>query len=265
MERIAIISDIHANITALDAVLDDIKKRNIKRIFCLGDLVTKSVNPDLVIDKIRENCEVVLKGNCDDSTSKADLSLPKFWTARKIGKERCEYLKSLPVSFEFYMSGHLVRLFHASPYSLSHIYNPMFSNKNTRYSGEELESVENLFSNTSFLGKTDSDPTADIIGYGHIHTPNIFRFKNKTIFNTGSVGMPTEMLNDNIDDSTNTFSTLSSYIILEGDYDSKQLSSISINLVRVAYDVNKEIENVKNSTIPFKNQIIKNLEMSIPM
>ena len=84
MERIAIISDIHANITALDAVLKDIRNRNIKRIFCLGDLVTKSVNPDLVIDKVRNNCEVVIKGNCDDATSKADLTLPKFWTARKI-------------------------------------------------------------------------------------------------------------------------------------------------------------------------------------
>lgn len=265
MEKIAIISDIHANITALDAVLEDIKNRNIKRIFCLGDLVTKSVNPDLVIDKVRNNCEVVIKGNCDEATSKADLSLPKFWTARKIGKDRCNYLKSLPVSFDFYMSGHLVRLFHASPYSLSHLYNPMFSNKNTKYSGEELGSAEDLFSNTPFLDKTSSDPVPDIVGYGHIHTPNILRFKNKTIFNTGSVGMPIEMLNNNPDDYTNTLSTLSSYIILEGYYDSKNLSSISINLVRVAYDVNKEIENVLSSDIPFKDQIIRNLKTAMPM
>ena len=265
MDRIAIISDIHANITALDAVLEDIKNRNISKIFCLGDLVTKSVNPDLVIDKIQANCEVVLKGNCDEATSKADLNLPKFWTARKIGKERCDYLKSLPVSFEFYMSGHLVRLFHASPYSLSHIYNPMFSNKNTRYSGEELKSVDDLFANTDFLEKTSSDPIPDIIGYGHIHTPNIFRYKNKTIFNTGSVGMPTEMLNNNTNDSTNTLSTLSSYIILEGNYNSKDLSSISINLVRVPYDVNKEIENILASDMPSKEKVIKNLKSAIPM
>lgn len=265
MEKIAIISDIHANITALNAVLEDIQNRNIKRIFCLGDLVTKSVNPDLVIDKIRANCEVVIKGNCDDSTSKADLSLLKFWTARKIGKERCEYLASLPTSFDFYMSGHLIRLFHASPYSLSHIYNPMFSNKNTRYCGEELESAEDLFKNTVFLDKPDSTPIPDIIGYGHIHTPNIFRYKNKTIFNPGSVGMPTEMLNNNPNDDSNTLSTLSSYIILEGNYDSKELSTISINLVRVPYDIQSEIENVENSDIPSKDKIIKNLKTAMPM
>ena len=47
-----------------------------------------------------------------------------------------------------------------------------------------------LFENTEFLGKTPNDPIPDVIGYGHIHTPNVFRSKNKTIFNTGSVGMP---------------------------------------------------------------------------
>ena len=56
MDRIAIISDVHANITALNAVLDDIHSRGISRIFCLGDSVTKCCNPDLVIDKLREKC-----------------------------------------------------------------------------------------------------------------------------------------------------------------------------------------------------------------
>ena len=55
MDKIAIISDIHGNITALEAVLEDIKKRNINKIFCLGDNITKCTHPDLVIDKIKEN------------------------------------------------------------------------------------------------------------------------------------------------------------------------------------------------------------------
>ena len=65
MEKIAIISDVHGNITALNAVLSDIKKRHIKRIFCLGDYVIKCTHPDLVIDKLREVCEVMLIGNSD--------------------------------------------------------------------------------------------------------------------------------------------------------------------------------------------------------
>ena len=62
MEKIAIISDVHGNITALNAVLSDIKKRHIEKIFCLGDYVIKCTHPDLVIDKLREVCEVMLIG-----------------------------------------------------------------------------------------------------------------------------------------------------------------------------------------------------------
>lgn len=67
MEKIAIISDIHANIIALEEVLKDIEKRKVNRIFCLGDLVTKGSSPCEVVDKIKEKCEIVVKGNCDDS------------------------------------------------------------------------------------------------------------------------------------------------------------------------------------------------------
>ena len=78
MDRIAIFSDVHANITALDAVLDDIHSRGITRIYCLGDSVTKCCNPDLVIDKLREVCEVVLKGNCDESIASDTLDVPSL-------------------------------------------------------------------------------------------------------------------------------------------------------------------------------------------
>lgn len=53
MEKIAIISDVHANLTALEAVLVDIKKRGVNRIFCLGDSILKCTRPDLVIDILK--------------------------------------------------------------------------------------------------------------------------------------------------------------------------------------------------------------------
>ena len=125
MYKIALISDIHANLTALKAVLKDIKERKITKIFCLGDLVSKGVNPDKVIDLIKENCEVVIKGNCDEIFSSERALKKKFWTRMKIGDQRAKYLQELPVIYEFYLSGKLIRLFHASPYSLKHIYNPI--------------------------------------------------------------------------------------------------------------------------------------------
>ena len=159
MEKIAIISDIHANITALKAVLNDIKERKIKHIYCLGDLVIKGTNPDIVIDMIKENCEVVLKGNCDEIACSDRGIERKFWTTEKIGKERIKYLKNLPVMHEFYLSGQLVRLFHASPNSLEHIFNPMYSNTDNRYSCLELNNALEMFKNTEFIGKNDNDQT----------------------------------------------------------------------------------------------------------
>ena len=80
------------------------------------------------------------------------------------------------------------------------------------------------------------------------------------LFNPGSVGVPVEMLNPgDINDKTNRFSTLSSYIILEGTYGSKELSSFSINLVRIPYDIEKEIAYLEASDMPFRKKVIKEL------
>ena len=259
MDKIAIISDVHGNITALRAVIADIEKRNINKIFCLGDSVLKSCNSDKVIDLLREKCEIILKGNCDEALTRPGIPKGKFWTRDLIGEERASFIYNLPIYYDFYMSGYLIRLFHSSPFGLDYIFNPMFSNENTIYSATEIHDAMQLFENTEFLGKSKSDPIPDMVGYGHIHTPNILRVRNKTIFNPGSVGMPIEMLNDNYYDDTNKFSTLASYIILEGEYDSKTLSSIDISLVRLPYDIEEEIKSLEASTLPSRNKVIKEL------
>lgn len=264
MEKIAIISDVHANITALNAVLADIKKRNIKRIFCLGDSMLKCCNPDLVIDKLREVCEVILIGNSDYAICRPEVKNRKFWTREKIGEERANFIINLPISYEFYMSGHLIRLFHASPFKLDDIYNPMFTNRGTKFAGREITNPEDLFKNTEFIGKNENDKEPDIVGYGHIHTPCVVRHKNKTIFNPGSVGIPVEMLNNSLDDESNKFSTLASYIIVEGFYESKTLDSISFNLVRVPYDVNYELNLLKTSDMPNKTMVMRSLQGALP-
>ncbi len=261
MERIAIISDIHGNITALNRTLEDIKSRGIKRIISIGDYVTKCAHPDLVIDKIKQECEISLIGNCDYTIAKPEAKEKKYWSREKIGEDRAEWLYNLPKIHEFYMSGHLVRLFHASPVSLNAIYNPMYHNK------EEDRIIHTnpneLFENTEFIEKTLSDPEPDIIGYGHIHTPFISRFKNKTIFNAGSVGIPIEMLNTDKDDEKNKYSTMISYIIIEGEYDSKELNDISFQLVRLTYNIENEIKDLERSDMPGKDLIIFNLKTAI--
>ncbi len=263
MDKIAIISDIHGNITALEAVLEDIKKRNINKIFCLGDNITKCTHPDLVIDKIKEKCEVILLGNCDYAICKPSAKNRNYWSRNIIGEERAEYIASLPISHEFYMSGHLIRLFHASPYALDEIFNPMFSNKESNRSHLEI-TPDRLFENTELINKTDKDPIPDIVGFGHIHTPCLVRFKNKTIFNPGSVGIPIEMYNNDITDKSNKFSTVASYTIIEGYYGEKELNMISFNSIRVPYNIQKEVEDLEKSDMPSKDIIIKSLISAIP-
>lgn len=264
MDKIAILSDIHGNITALNAVLEDIQKRGIQKIFCLGDLMVKCTHPDLVIDKLREVCEVILLGNCDYSICKPESKGKDFWTRNVIGEERATFVYNLPVSYEFYLSGHLVRLFHASPFSLDQIYNPTFSNKGTPYAGIEINDPLVLFQNTDFIKKTAKDNEPDIVGYGHIHTPCIVRAKNKTLFNPGSVGIPVEMLNHDVYDKSNKFSTLASYIIVEGYYGKQELDTISFQLVRVPYDLQKEINDLDHSDMPNKEMIIRSLKTAVP-
>ncbi len=256
MDKIAIISDIHGNITALKAVIKDIENRGIDKIYCLGDSVLKSCNSDLVIDLLKEKCDVILKGNCDEAIARPDIPKGKFWTRDLIGKDRASFLYNLSISYDFYMSGYLIRLFHSSPFGLDYVFNPMFSNKNTIYSATEIYDAMELFQNTDFIGKKSTDPIPDIVGYGHIHTPNILRIRNKTIFNPGSVGIPIEMLNDDFNDKTNKFSTVASYIILEGFLNSKELSSISFNLVRLPYNIKEEISLLEKSSLPSKDKVI---------
>ena len=64
--RIAIISDIHANITALEAVLDDVKQQQVEAVYCLGDLVGYAAFPNEVIDRIQRDGTPTIVGNYDD-------------------------------------------------------------------------------------------------------------------------------------------------------------------------------------------------------
>ena len=90
MERIAIISDVHGNITALNTVLDDIHEKGIKRIFFLGDSIVKCANPDLVVDKLRESCEVMLIGNLDYSICRPEVKDKNFWSRVKIAASNAQ-------------------------------------------------------------------------------------------------------------------------------------------------------------------------------
>lgn len=235
MERIAIVSDIHGNIPALNAVLSDIKSRNIKRIFCLGDLAGKGPSSSEAVDIIRKHCEIVIKGNWDYFMTEQEGSDMLMWHQNKLGKERLNYMRALPIYVEFYMSGKLIRLCHASPNDLFH----------RVHLSTAIEERMKLFMATKTLNKE-----ADVVGYGDIHGAHIDNFSGKTIFNTGSVGNPLEI-------------TQASYAIIEGEYKSKKNSPFTISLIRVPYDIELAVKHANESDMPDKQEYINELRTAI--
>lgn len=240
MEKIAIISDIHSNITAFNRVLEDIEDRGIKRIFCAGDLVLKGSSPCEVVDKVKQKCEVIVKGNADEGAINGTTP-HKVWHREKLGKERIEYLNQLPMYYDFYMSGSLIRMFHAS-------------RNDTNFRIMDFDNVEEKIK----LFEDENGRIPDIILYGDIHIQYMQKFYNKTLVNVGSVGNVVEFLNhdENIKDMSET--TQAYYTILEGNYGSTERSSFSIQFVRVPYDINEEIEIAKKNEIPsLENYILE--------
>ena len=235
MERIAIISDIHGNMPALEAVLADIKNRSMERIFCLGDLAGKGPSSAEVVDIIREYCEVVIKGNWDYYLSEQEDNEVLRWHQKKLGVERLKYMKELPIYKEFYISGKLLRLCHASPNDLFH----------RVYLSTEQSQRMKLFEATPTLNLE-----ADVVGYGDIHGAHIDNFTGKTIFNVGSVGNPLDIIQ-------------ASYGIIEGELDDRDERPLAISLVRVPYDIELASDQANSSDMPEKQEYINELKTAI--
>jgi protein phosphatase len=226
MEKIAVISDIHGNMPALETVLKDIKSRGIKRIFCLGDLAGKGPHGEKVIDLCREKCQGVTLGNWDFAV--ADGKGPTFlnldWHRARLGTERLDYLKNLPPVVNFSLSGRKVRLFHASQIGVFH---------RVHMRGPH-DDHEAMFTNTDFTGDNFKP---DTIGYGDIHHTYYKSWKGNILFNAGSVG-------NALDEPT------AAYVILEGIYGDDKVGDFSFQIIRMAYDKELAIRQAQEEVMP---------------
>lgn len=230
MDSVAIISDIHGNMTALDAVLENINQRGIQRIFCLGDLVGKGPDSANAVDRIRETCEVVVLGNWDEGIQKVTDNEVMKWHQNQLGTERLAYLGTLPFHFDFYMSGKYIRVYHASAKSIHHRVVPMIHPK-----GEKIA----MFDNSEWITPLEKNKQPDVVGFGDIHAALVEPIDHqRTLFNSGSVGNPLDI-------------PQASYVILHGEYGSTNPSPFSIEIVRVPYDIEKEISKAKEMGMPF--------------
>jgi diadenosine tetraphosphatase ApaH/serine/threonine PP2A family protein phosphatase len=117
--RVAVLSDIHSNRQALEAVLAAVDEAAVDQVWCLGDMVGYGADPDACTTLVRERCETCLVGNhdlallgaLDTSTFSETAAAAVDWTRKNVSEETLEFLRSLGPA----ASQQGVGLFHASP------------------------------------------------------------------------------------------------------------------------------------------------------
>jgi predicted phosphodiesterase len=117
--RVAVLSDIHGNRQAFEAVLEDVAAERVDQVWCLGDLVGYGADPDACVELARAHCDLCLVGN-HDLAVRGDIPLNEFsrgaalaahWTQQVIAPASLDFLGRLPPK----LLNREVGLFHASP------------------------------------------------------------------------------------------------------------------------------------------------------
>jgi putative phosphoesterase len=173
--KILIISDIHANIEALEAIRED-----YDYLFCLGDLVDYGPSPRECIDFIKKNAHAVVRGNHDNAVAfRVDCQCSKAYRPMSVktrelmwkilSEEEILYLKALPLNRSLKLDGAKFFLTHATP--TDNLFKYMQPDSPDYLWQQELEGVD-----------------ADFLLLGHTHISMIKRIGETTIINPGSVG-----------------------------------------------------------------------------
>ena len=211
MRRIALVADLHGNLPAV-AALDDLARRNLTEIWCLGDLVGKGPNSAETFDWAVSHCQVILRGNWDDGIAGQHFCRNDQFYYRQLGEKRMHMLGEFPLEHHFTLSGLRIRLLHGRPVM------------------QELQSIRDTSDNLCWL----FEPDFDVVGYADVHRPGYrsLQFPG-LLFNTGSVG--------------NALGTpMVQYAILQGE-DGSEKAPFDITFVSVPYDNEQAVRDAENT------------------
>ena len=249
--KIALFSDIHANLPALEVVLEDMDKRQPDAIYCLGDLVGYAPWPNEVIVEIRKRHIPALAGNYDEGIGKNSEdcgcayktdeektmgAVSIAYTNQIVKEEERTYLRALPrhIRIEFEIAGEKekfqVLLVHGSPRRIN----------------------EYLFEDRpeKSLLRIMQEAHADVMFFGHTHQPyhkklsdtvsenDVFRHA----INIGSVGKPKDG------------DARACYVMLHIDHTINRTdpASFQVEFIRIPYDVEKAAKAIEDSPLPDK-------------
>lgn len=247
MIQIAVFSDVHGNLPALEVVLKDIEARGIHQKFCLGDLVDFAPWGNEVIEKIRNLNIPCLMGNHDEriafdipvvplSKHSEEETSARFvaidHSKKHITELNKKFLSELPFHLKLnYKTGN-------KHWNIQLVHSSLESNDTYLYESENDE----VFA--CMLNKAE----ADLIVMGHTHLSFKKRFENNTwAVNCGSVGRSKEE------------NRLASYLVLTLDEE-----KISPEIVQLPYPIDETVRQIRESEIPdYYASFLKNEKVSI--
>lgn len=211
--KVAFISDIHSNLEALKAVLENIRERKVHKIYCLGDLVGYLNRPNEVVDIIRRESIESIIGNNDMDIVFEDFKDNKIkeWTYKTLTPENIRFIRNLKKDISISIEGNGIKLVHGS----------LTSCKDYLREGEEntLEALLSL--------------EEDILVAAHTHIPYIDFYNNKMMVNCGSVGKP------------KFGSPNASYALLTFEED-----DVIAEIVEVEYNVEAAVTSLREDNFP---------------
>lgn len=161
--KIALFSDIHANLPAFEAFLTDLDNRKPDAVYCLGDLIGYNIWPNEIIEEIRRRGIPTLAGNHDLKVNKADYAYQLVTPSNR------DYLLTLPAHIKLDYQLRIV-LAHGSTRSID------------EYVLED--------SDEAYILQIMQEAGADVLCVGHSHKPYHRIIGDKHVVNIGSVGKP---------------------------------------------------------------------------
>ena len=183
--RIAIFSDVHANLVALDAVLGDIQRRDVEQMVCLGDVAASGPQPHETIQRLIGLHIPIVMGNADawlldpqpysgENALYRKVSEIDTWCASQLTEEDFNFLRTFQATVEIPLTGEGSLLcYHGSPYS----------NTDVIAAGIPDDDLEPLLSGFQALAMSG----------GHTHVQMLRRYRASILVNPGSVGLGYEL------------------------------------------------------------------------
>ena len=228
MERVAVITDIHAHLCALEAVLEAIEWTDVDAVYCGGDLVGYGPRPNEVCRLIEQRGIPTIYGNYDYAIGRdledcgcayrdqhdRDLGqLSVAWTLQHSDRQSKDFMRALPFDLRFELGGRRVRLVHGSPRRVNEY---LFADKPART-----------------FERIAAGADCDVLVFGHTHQPWVAEYGGVLFVNCGSVGKPKD------GDPRAAFAVLE----LEAD-------AVVADIERVEYDVAAVAREVEDAGLP---------------